>query len=157
MPAIYQTVISFHSIIFNAPVGQALAHSPHNTHFEDFFVSVFTVAIIHGQAVVHALQPIQRLWSTAIQPSSCFQVIAPIGQTFIHCGSLHCRQVSAVAMDFYPGKEGTHRTIVIIGTGNFAAVTARTASSLGHQNPFRRIDKPNSPTIDIFLLTTKKG
>ena len=58
-------------------------------------------------------------------------------------------------MDFYPGKEGTHRTIVIIGTGNFAAVTARTASSLGHQNPFRRIDKPNSPTIDIFLLTTK--
>lgn len=57
---------------FNAPVGQALAHSPHNTHFEDFFVSVFTVAIIHGQAVVHALQPIQRLWSTAIQPSSCF-------------------------------------------------------------------------------------
>ena len=62
-----------------------------------------------------------------------------------------------IAMDFYPGKEGTHRTIVIIGTGNFAAVTARTASSLGHQNPFRRIDKPNSPTIDIFLLTTKKG
>ena len=35
--------------------------SPHNTHFEDFLLSVFTVAIIHGHAVVQALQPIQRL------------------------------------------------------------------------------------------------
>ncbi|SPZ00645.1 Uncharacterised protein [Proteus mirabilis] len=65
-----QTVISFHSIMCNAPVGHAEAHSPHKLHLPDFFVCGLTVAIIHGQAVVQAAQPIQRRVSTTIQPNS---------------------------------------------------------------------------------------
>lgn len=58
-------------------------------------------------------------------------------------------------MDFYPGKEGTHRTIVIIGTGNFTAVTARTASSLGPRTPLGVLISPTVPLSTSSCLQPK--
>ena len=59
-------------------------------------------------------------------------------------------------MNFDAGKEGANGPIVIIGTGNLAAMTTSAACSLRYQHPFRRIDKANGTAVDIFLLTTKK-
>ncbi|MNN92456.1 hypothetical protein D3C81_2107440 [compost metagenome] len=59
-------------------------------------------------------------------------------------------------MDFDTGKEGANGAIVIIRTGNFAAVASCAACALRHQHSFRRVNQPDSAAIDIFLLTAKK-
>jgi hypothetical protein len=79
----------FHSMIDNAPVGQAAEHSPQRMHLPDLCVSLLTVAIDHGQEEVQAEQPRQRSVSTLMALYVSFHRMAPTGQAPMQAGSLH--------------------------------------------------------------------
>ena len=48
---------SSHGMRDSAPEGQPSMHAPHITHLDDFCVAGLTVGMCHGQAAVHAPQP----------------------------------------------------------------------------------------------------
>ena len=67
-------------------------------------------------------------------------------------------KVKSMSLEQYTksGDKTTFTYWVEVGTRDFTAVATRASRSLGHQHPFRRIDKPHGTAVDIFLLTAKK-